>query len=147
MKLADEDAWEIGFSCAGDLDVLIEPLDLTNPVGNLLDSYRAIRNAVDHGKHAVLVTSLKDSSSKLLVFESGETTGTLGTPELDREAQAHCARARAQARVVNCFSFGFDVCIFRSAWTTADVDRLWRGPRFDAVNQPRTRSWFEDCRR
>ena len=37
MKLADEDAWEIGFSCAGDLDVLIEPIDLTNPKGNLLD--------------------------------------------------------------------------------------------------------------
>ena len=65
MKLADEDAWEIGFSCAGDLDVLIEPLDLTNPVGSLLDSYRAIRNAVDQGKHAVLVTSLKDSSSQV----------------------------------------------------------------------------------
>src|SRR4026208_458796 len=31
MKLADEDAWEIGFSCAGDLDVLIEPVDLTDP--------------------------------------------------------------------------------------------------------------------
>src|SRR5262249_47622228 len=34
MKLADEDAWEIGFSCAGDLDVLIEPFDLTK--SNLL---------------------------------------------------------------------------------------------------------------
>jgi xanthine dehydrogenase accessory factor len=87
MKLADEDAWEIGFSCAGDLDVLIEPIDLTIPVGSLLDSYRAIRQAVDHGKHAVLVTSLRKSSSKLLVLESGEITGTLGTPELDREAQ------------------------------------------------------------
>ena len=87
MKLADEDAWEIGFSCAGDLDVLIEPLDLTNPAGSLLDSYRAIRNAVGQGKHAVLVTLLKDSNSKLLIFEGGETNGTLGTPELDREAQ------------------------------------------------------------
>ena len=102
VKLADEDAWEIGFSCAGDLDVLIEPIDLTNPVGSLLDSYRAIRNAVDQGKHAVLVTSLKDSSSKLLIFESGETTGTLGTPELDREAQAialELVRKRASATV------------------------------------------------
>src|SRR5688500_9418981 len=29
LKLGNEDAWEIGFSCAGDLDVLIEPVDLT----------------------------------------------------------------------------------------------------------------------
>jgi xanthine dehydrogenase accessory factor len=87
MRLGDEDAWEIGFSCAGDLDVLIEPLDLRNPVGNLLDLYRAVRAAVDRGRHAVLVTSLKNTTSKLLVHEGGEVSGTLGTPELDREAQ------------------------------------------------------------
>src|SRR5678810_1209253 len=47
MKLADEDAWEIGFSCAGDLDVLIEPVDLANPNGNVFDLYRTVRAAVD----------------------------------------------------------------------------------------------------
>ncbi|HEX7771627.1 MAG TPA: XdhC/CoxI family protein [Pyrinomonadaceae bacterium] len=83
MKLANEDAWEIGFSCAGDLDVLIEPVD----VSNLLESYRAVRNAVDRGKRAVLATSLRESSRKLLIIEDGETTGSLGTPELDREAE------------------------------------------------------------
>jgi xanthine dehydrogenase accessory factor len=87
MKLGDEDAWEIGFSCAGDLDVLIEPIDLANPLNNLLDLYRVVRAAVDQGKHAVLVTSLKESSLKLLVIEGGEISGTLGSPELDREAQ------------------------------------------------------------
>lgn len=102
MKLADEDAWEIGFSCAGDLDVLIEPIDLKDPVGNLLDLYRAIRTAVVQGKHAVLVTSLKNSSAKLLIFEDGETTGTLGTLELDREAHTialELARKRASSTV------------------------------------------------
>jgi xanthine dehydrogenase accessory factor len=87
MKLGDEDAWEIGFSCAGDLDVLIEPIDLKNPSGNLIDLYRVIRSAVDQGKYAVLATSLHDSSFKLLVLEGGEIRGTLGTAELDREAQ------------------------------------------------------------
>jgi xanthine dehydrogenase accessory factor len=57
MRLADEDAWEIGFSCAGDLDVLIEPIDLMN--GNLFELYRTVRQAVDRGKSAVLATSLK----------------------------------------------------------------------------------------
>ncbi|HEX5883837.1 MAG TPA: XdhC/CoxI family protein [Pyrinomonadaceae bacterium] len=87
MRLANEDAWEIGFSCAGDLDVLIEPVDLSSPEGNLLDLYRTVRESVDQGKCAVLATSLKDSSLKLLIVESGETSGTLGTAELDREAQ------------------------------------------------------------
>lgn len=88
MKLADEDAWEIGFSCAGDLDVLIEPIDLANPNGNVFDLYRSVQNAVNRGRNAAIATSLKDSSFKLLIVEGEEVSGTLGTPELDREAQS-----------------------------------------------------------
>ena len=86
MKLGDEDAWEIGFSCAGDLDVLIEPVDLTNP-HNVFQLYRAVRQAMDQGQRAVLATLLSESTRKLLVLEGGESSGSLGTPELDREAQ------------------------------------------------------------
>jgi xanthine dehydrogenase accessory factor len=86
MKLDDEDAWEIGFSCAGELDVLIEPIDVTN--GQVIDLYRTVRASVDQGKSAVLVTPLKDTTSKLLVLEDGEISGTLGSPDLDLAAQA-----------------------------------------------------------
>jgi xanthine dehydrogenase accessory factor len=86
MKLGNEDAWEIGFSCAGDLDVLIEPVDLTRGE-NVLEFYRAVRKAVDRGKRAVIATPLHETSRKLLIVEDGEISGTLGTPELDREAQ------------------------------------------------------------
>jgi len=86
IKLGDEDAWEIGFSCAGDLDVLIEPVDLTNP-HNVFQVYRAVRKAMDQGNRAVLATLLSESTRKLLVVEGGESSGSLGTPELDREAQ------------------------------------------------------------
>ena len=91
MKLADEDAWEIGFSCAGDLDVLIEPVDLANPNGNVFDLYRTVQTVVDRGRRAAIATSLKDSSFKLLVVEGEEVSGTLGTPHLDREAQTVAA--------------------------------------------------------
>jgi xanthine dehydrogenase accessory factor len=87
MKLGNEDAWEIGFSCAGDLDVLIEPVDLTRG-NNVLELYRLVRSAVDQGKRVVIVTPLHDTLRKLLIVEGGEISGTLGTPELDAEAQA-----------------------------------------------------------
>jgi xanthine dehydrogenase accessory factor len=86
IKLGNEDAWEIGFSCAGDLDVFIEPVDLTRS-DNVFELYRAVRNAVDHGKRAVLATLLRDSSRKLLIIEGGEISGSLGASDLDREAQ------------------------------------------------------------
>jgi xanthine dehydrogenase accessory factor len=88
VNLADEDAWEIGFSCAGNLDVLIEPVDLTSPNCKLLKMYRAVSESIDKGKCAVIATSLKESSNKLLVLEDGQTTGTLGDPDLDSEARA-----------------------------------------------------------
>ena len=86
MKLGNEDAWEIGFSCAGDLDVLIEPVDLTRP-DNAFVLYRAVRSAVDHGKRAVIATLLNDSSRKLLLIEGNDASGSLGSEELDHEAQ------------------------------------------------------------
>jgi len=102
MRLGNEDAWEIGFSCAGDIDVLIEPIDLADSKSNVFDLYREIRNAVDHGKRAVLATLLRDSSLKLLVLEDGDVSGTLGSPDLDREAQTaalELMRKRASATV------------------------------------------------
>ena len=86
MKLGNEDAWEIGFSCAGDLDVLIEPVDLSRR-DNIFELYRAVRIAVDQGKRVVLAMSLQESAHKLMLVEGGEISGTLGTPELDLEAQ------------------------------------------------------------
>lgn len=87
IRLADEDAWEIGFSCAGDLDVFIEPIDLTSTNRNLFDFYRSVRELIDRSQSVVIATSLRDSSSKLLIVEYGENAGSLGTPELDCEAQ------------------------------------------------------------
>jgi len=98
MKLGDEDAWEIGFSCAGDLDVLIEPVDLANPNGNVFDLYRTVQNAVNRGRNAAIATSLKDSSFKLLIVEGEEVSGTLGTSDLDREAQTVAAELMRKRR-------------------------------------------------
>ena len=88
VNLADEDAWEMGFSCAGNLDVLIEPLDLASSDCILLNLYRAVSQSIDQGRCAVLATPLKESRHKLLVQEDGQITGTLGDPDLDREARS-----------------------------------------------------------
>ena len=75
VDLGDEDAWEMGLSCAGSLDVLIEPFDLADP--KLIDMYRAVRAAVDDGKTVAIVTPLKATGSRVLVMEDGATSGVL----------------------------------------------------------------------
>ena len=80
VDLGDEDAWEMGLSCAGSLDVLIEPFDLTQPNNTLVDIYREVRSAIDQGKTVAIVTPLKDSAHRLLVFEDK-------TADLDMEVR------------------------------------------------------------
>src|SRR4029453_15456946 len=49
VELGDEDAWEMGLSWAGSLEVLIEPFDLTGQ-NTLVDTYGAVRSAIEQGK-------------------------------------------------------------------------------------------------
>lgn len=69
VDFGDEDAWELGLSCAGSLDVLIEPFDLTTPNNALVETYRAVRSAIDQGKTVAIVTPLKGGAPRLIVGE------------------------------------------------------------------------------
>jgi xanthine dehydrogenase accessory factor len=95
VDLGDEDAWEMGLSCAGSLDVLIEPFDLNDP--KLVDTYRAVRAAVDEGKTIAIVTPLNDSASRVLVKEDGATSGVLN--EEVRRVALELIRKRKSATV------------------------------------------------
>lgn len=88
IDMGEEDAWETGFTCAGTVEVLIEPLDLTDTESNLLSLYGAVRAEVENGKRATVVTLLERPSSRIAVFEDGQVIGTLGDGALDEQAQA-----------------------------------------------------------
>ncbi len=88
LALGEEDAWEGGFTCAGTIQVLIEPLDLTDPESHLFRLYRAVDAQLKKGRCAVVATRLDDPASKLLIFEDGESAGSLGDSSLDVEARS-----------------------------------------------------------
>jgi xanthine dehydrogenase accessory factor len=87
VDLGEEDAWEGGFTCAGTIQVLIEPLDLADREDHLFNIYRTIREEVKSGRCAVVATHLEHTSSKLVIYEDGGASGTLGDAALDREAR------------------------------------------------------------
>jgi xanthine dehydrogenase accessory factor len=87
VNLGEEDAWETGFTCSGSVDVLIEPLDLTDTDSRLLSLYRAVRVEVENGKRAVMATPLERPSSRIVVLEDGRIIYTLGEPALDEQAR------------------------------------------------------------
>ncbi|HKX30672.1 MAG TPA: XdhC/CoxI family protein [Blastocatellia bacterium] len=88
VALGEEDAWESGFTCAGNVQVLIEPLNPADPADPLLNLYRTLNDELARGRSAAVATPLDDRSSKLLIFDDGRVSGTLGEEALDREAQA-----------------------------------------------------------
>src|SRR5262249_17692172 len=98
LSLSDEDAWEGGFTCAGTIDILIEPLDLGDPADRLLNIYGALAAEVKSGRTAAVVSQLHRPESKLIVYEDGEVSGGLGTSGLDRAAR-EVARELIQKRI------------------------------------------------
>jgi xanthine dehydrogenase accessory factor len=107
IKLGEEDAWESGFTCAGTIDVLIETLNLADPDDSLHNLYRAARTEIQKGKCSCVATLLGRPSAKLLVLQDGAATGSLGDPELNREAQK-VALDLIQKRVSRVVSLGDD---------------------------------------
>ena len=87
VTLGEEDAWEGGFTCAGTIQVMIEPLDLCDPEDLLISLYRLIHDEVKNGRRVVVATRLDNTSSKLVIFEDGRVSGAFGEAALDREAR------------------------------------------------------------
>ena len=94
MSLGDEDAWALGMTCGGSVDVLIEPYVAEAEHDPIAAAMRAVNSALESGDRAVIVVPLDgESRRERLVFSerSGATSGTLGSPGLDAAA-AHAAQ-------------------------------------------------------
>jgi xanthine dehydrogenase accessory factor len=83
MSLGDEEAWEIGLTCGGTVDVLVEPVDARNATDPLAVAYRAVRSALASGRTVLAVARLDGGAGRLVVGDSGAIAGTLGDRGLD----------------------------------------------------------------
>jgi xanthine dehydrogenase accessory factor len=87
MSLGDEEAWEIGLTCGGAVDVLVEPLDLAAAGDPAVQAYETARAELDHGRGVVVVVPLDAVPGRLVVREDGSSAGTLGSVEIDAAAR------------------------------------------------------------
>jgi len=92
MSLGDEDAMALGMTCGGAVEVLIEPVDGSDPDDPVASAHRVVEAETAAGRVAVLVAPLTGGVARLVVREDGGTAGTLGAPALDAAA-AGAARA------------------------------------------------------
>jgi xanthine dehydrogenase accessory factor len=92
LNLGDEEAWEIGLTCGGTIEVFVEPLAVGDGDGNTA-LYARVRAHAARGGRGVVVTRLEGPPGKLVVLDDGTQVGTLGEAFLDD-------RFAAEARVV-----------------------------------------------
>ena len=90
MSLGDEDAWALGMTCGGSVEILIEPVNAAEPSDPIASALRVARAEVEAGRRAVVVAPLDGRNDRLVVFERGGHAGTLGSDVLDTAAIAAC---------------------------------------------------------
>jgi xanthine dehydrogenase accessory factor len=101
MALGDEDAWAIGMTCAGTIEVLVEPVEPSDAIATALDT---VAVEVSEGRAAVVVAPLSGAARRLVVTQNGVMQGTLGDSRLDaavaREAESLMAGGVSGVREV-----------------------------------------------
>ena len=102
MNLGDEEAWEIGLTCGGTIEVFVEPVGLDGGEDAGARMYDRVREHARRGGHGAIVTRLDGPGAKLLVLDDGTTDGSLGDTFLDQRftAEASDAMARGASRTV-----------------------------------------------
>src|SRR5881628_2256013 len=71
LNLGDEEAWEIGLTCGGTIEVFVEPIALDRPSDPTLAYYERARVHARAGGRAAIVTRLDDVGRKVLVLDDG----------------------------------------------------------------------------
>ena len=87
ISMDDEEAWDIGFTCGGTVEVLVEQVALDGTVDPIVAAYDVIRQEIAAGRRAVAVAPLSGEGRRVVVREDGSLVGSLGAATLDSEAQ------------------------------------------------------------
>ena len=108
LDLGDEEAWEIGLTCGGTIEVFLEPVALDRPGDPTLAFYETARRHADAGGRAAVITRLDgaEHGAKLLVKDAGTREGSLGATFLDDRFAAEAQEAMRAGKSSTLFLEG-----------------------------------------
>ena len=111
LDLGDEEAWEIGLTCGGTIEVFLEPVTLDRPGDATLVFAEKARAHAEAGGRAVIMTRLDGAThgAKLLLMDTGATEGSLGDAFLDGRFRADAEEAMRAGKSRTLFLEGVRV--------------------------------------
>jgi xanthine dehydrogenase accessory factor len=83
LPLGDEDAWAFGMTCAGTVDLLVEPVDVTSPDDPVANAADVVRESLREGHSVVEVASTGQATRRFVVLDDGTRYGSLGDETLE----------------------------------------------------------------
>jgi len=95
LSLDDAEAWEIGLTCGGSVEVLVEAVGAESAVRS---AYEAAAGEIAQSRRVVIAMRLDEPRHRLVLGDAGVIAGSLGSPDLDRDA-ARAAPAVLDGRV------------------------------------------------
>src|SRR5687767_153927 len=78
---------DLGFTCAGKLDILLEPFSFTDPADPMLTAYVVGYQCVVQRAGAVRLRRLAGDFDHMLLCSDGSSRGTLGGTDIDEKAK------------------------------------------------------------
>jgi xanthine dehydrogenase accessory factor len=88
LPLGDEDAWAFGMTCAGNVELLVERVDVNDTADPVSAASGTVAQALQRGCSALEAVSLGTRSQRLVVLTDGTRIGTLGSAMLDDSVAA-----------------------------------------------------------
>lgn len=84
MELGDEEAWELGLTCGGTIEVLLDPLDFSDPTDRVVELHEIAHRESRAGRQVGLATLVSTSAGgqvpcgrRMLIDDDGRARGTL----------------------------------------------------------------------
>jgi len=83
ISLDDDEAWEIGLTCGGTVEVMLDRIAPSDEDDPLVVAHAVVSEVLARDEGAVMVTTLDGPAAALVVTEDGVCRGTLGSDESD----------------------------------------------------------------
>jgi len=106
--ISDSDATAVGLSCGGEIEVLVQAHDPSDPV------WRRLENAVESDEEAVLATALSDPDlgRRMLITVGSDAVGSLGDAGRDAVVIAAAEQALAEESASGVAVLGPELEVF-----------------------------------
>lgn len=105
-QIDDEKAWDVGLSCGGEINVLVEPSPFLDPDSAIV--WGALAERVHRRAPFVLVTRLEDGrSSHALVEPEGSSVGSLSEVSKTLALDAYASRSSVETEIAGARVFAF----------------------------------------